>query len=197
MRSTRQPRSRSAFLTSRSRCALRASLVVQNTTRVFGVRLWRGQPCQKQPSTKTASLAVWKMKSGFPGSGAPRRQPVMPCSRSKCASRCSVLTLPALRTLAINALRFALVRTSAMFAQSSVEPLGFGNPPGESRGQVFAYHFQQFTFALWVNRGRCPTLPSGMNSIPSGALAGGSRAANRVCFRIRRARHSIRGEILR
>lgn len=47
------------------------------------------------------------------------RQPVMPWSRSKSASRCSVLTLPALRIFAINALRFALVRTSTMFTRQA------------------------------------------------------------------------------
>ena len=117
IRSTRQPRFRSVLLTSRSRCTFRASLAFQNATRVFGVRAWRRHPCQKQPSTKTASLAVRKTKSGLPSSDTPRRQPKMSCFRSKCASRCSVLALPVLRTLPISALRFALVRTSTMFAQ--------------------------------------------------------------------------------
>ena len=73
------PDARSARETARSRCAFRASFVAQKATRVFGVRPWRGQPCQKQPSTNTATFCARKTKSGLPGSGVPRRQSVMRC----------------------------------------------------------------------------------------------------------------------
>ena len=98
IRKTVHPDARSARETARSRCAFRASFAVQNATRVFGVRPWRGQPCQKQPSTNTASFAARNMRSGLPGSSAPRRQSVMPATRSNAIKRSSVLLFFAART---------------------------------------------------------------------------------------------------
>lgn len=51
--------------------------VSQNSAFCFGQVAWVGQPCQKQPSTKTARRCCGKTKSGRPGSGWPRRQPVI------------------------------------------------------------------------------------------------------------------------
>jgi hypothetical protein len=113
IRKTTQPDARSARETARSRCAFRASFAVQKATRVFGVRPWRGHPCQKQPSTNTASFAARKTKSGLPGSGASRRQPVMRCSRSNAMSRNSVAWFPRERTRDIRSERSATVSVSA------------------------------------------------------------------------------------
>lgn len=112
MRKTVQPDARKSRVTSRSRCAFRASFTVQKATRVFGVRPWRGQPCQKQPSTNTATFCARKMKSGFPGSGTPRRQPMMRRSRINTMSRSSVARFPRARTRDIRSERSATVSVS-------------------------------------------------------------------------------------
>jgi hypothetical protein len=65
-----------------------------------GIRQWLGQPCQKQPSTKTASRCRRKTKSGLPGNEGCRRQPVNPLARGwagakpkKNGGRCRVAAL--------------------------------------------------------------------------------------------------------
>ena len=58
-----------------------------------------GQPCQKQPSTKTAIRFSGKVKSGVPGKRSCLRQPLMPAFRNKHVSFSSVDLLPRLRTL--------------------------------------------------------------------------------------------------
>ena len=65
MRSTRQPALRSVRLASRSRCLLPRIFASQNACRDFGRVKCRGHPCQKQPSTNTASLSFGKTKSGL------------------------------------------------------------------------------------------------------------------------------------
>ena len=122
-RSTVQPAARRARETARSRCAFRASFGCQYARRDEGTRPWRGQPCQKQPSTNTATFSARKTKSGLPGSGAPRRQPVMRCSRINAIKRSSVARFPRERMSDITALRFARVNTSAIRTKRS-EPLG-------------------------------------------------------------------------
>lgn len=67
--------------TSRSRRILRCIFSLQNSTELEGIRWQRGQPCQKQPSTNTASLLLKKTKSGFPKTRVRRRQPVIPAPR--------------------------------------------------------------------------------------------------------------------
>lgn len=64
-RKTRQPAARSARVTSRSRAWLRAIFSRQNFALFFGFVPCLGHPCQKQPSTKTASFSRGKTKSGF------------------------------------------------------------------------------------------------------------------------------------
>jgi hypothetical protein len=55
----------------------------------------RGQPCQKQPSTKTTIRAVLKTKSGAPVNLAGLiRQPHVPARMSIARSRASVVRFP-------------------------------------------------------------------------------------------------------
>lgn len=73
-RSTVHPRERRYASVSRSRSMFRASLAVHHAPFVFGAVLCSEQPCQKHPSTNTATLArVNRMSArrrGRPGSGA-------------------------------------------------------------------------------------------------------------------------------
>jgi len=55
-RTTVHPDLRKARVTSRSRCAFLASFGAQYVRRDDGTRPWRGQPCQKQPSTNKATF---------------------------------------------------------------------------------------------------------------------------------------------
>ena len=64
MRSTRQPARRNARFTRRSRAMFAANFRRQNAALPFGLVPCCGQPCQKQPSTNTASRCLWKTKSG-------------------------------------------------------------------------------------------------------------------------------------
>jgi len=54
------------------------------------------------------------MKSGFPNTGCPRRQPVIRCWRNNFIKASSVSLLPLPRIRDMTAERFALVKTSAM-----------------------------------------------------------------------------------
>lgn len=71
-----------------------------------------GQPCQKRPSTKKASLSFGKTKSGLPKIGQLRRQPVMEWARMIVINRSSVSRLPRERMSDITAERFFFVKTS-------------------------------------------------------------------------------------
>jgi hypothetical protein len=113
MRMTAQPDARKARVTARSRSAFRASFVTQKSKRLFGVRACRGHPCQKHPSTKMATRSALKIKSGLPGSGAPRRQPVTPAARMSAIILSSVEALPLPRTRDILSDRSAAVSVSA------------------------------------------------------------------------------------
>ena len=77
-----------------SRCLFRSSFALQNCERVFGVWPHRGQPCQKQPSTKTATRELGKKKSGLPcklpGCSV---QPAIPRRTSAIRKRSSVVLL--------------------------------------------------------------------------------------------------------
>ncbi len=64
-RTTRHPRARSSRLTRRSRARLPRIFFRQNAAFCFGHVAWLGQPCQKHPSTNTASRSLGKTKSGF------------------------------------------------------------------------------------------------------------------------------------
>jgi hypothetical protein len=111
---------RKARATRRSRALLRANLDDQYATRERGVWPWREQPCQKQPSTNTATRSRRQTKSGEPRRRDSRRHPVIRAARSNRTSRCSVLALPVLRTRLIIAERRLFVKTSAISVASFV-----------------------------------------------------------------------------
>jgi hypothetical protein len=136
MRTTRQPARRNARLTRRSRARFAANFFRQNAALPFGFVPCFGQPCQKQPSTKSASRTCRKTKSGrtrkvgrrccaaatlgprsnaaLPRISTCRRHPVMPCARNNRTSASSVSRLPRERMRDITSLRFALVKTSGI-----------------------------------------------------------------------------------
>ena len=117
---------------------LPANFFFQKARLDLGLVACRGQPCQKQPSTKSARRAERKTKSGrtekilagrrcraglkfgprsstaLPGIWTCLRQPVIWLARNSLASTSSVSLLPRERMRDIKAERFALVKTSGM-----------------------------------------------------------------------------------
>ena len=69
MRSTRQPACRNTRETKRSRALFRIIFSRQYDLLLCGGCECFRQPCQKQPSTNTASRNLGKIKSGFPNTG--------------------------------------------------------------------------------------------------------------------------------
>ena len=65
IRNTCQPARRNVRVTTRSRALLADNFRRQNARLFAGLVACLGQPCQKQPSTKTASLNLEKTKSGL------------------------------------------------------------------------------------------------------------------------------------
>ena len=114
---TLQPRFRSNLDTSRSRALFREILGVQKPWRDLGIRQCQRQPCQKQPSTKTATRSRRNTKSGLPGNDCCRRQPLIPCARKMDISFNSVSLFPFERTSAITSERFLLLHTSGTSRQ--------------------------------------------------------------------------------
>lgn len=114
IRSTRQPSRRSVRVTRRSRALFAASFRRQNAALFRGFVACRGQPCQKQPSTKTATRWFGKTKSGLPKTGRERRQPVIWCRRNRAINASSVSLFPRPRMRAMTAERLALLKTSAI-----------------------------------------------------------------------------------
>jgi hypothetical protein len=76
MRITRQPARRKTRFTSRSRTLFADNFHRQNARLFFGLVACLGQPCQKQPSTNTASRACRKTKSTFTRSSRGDEAPV-------------------------------------------------------------------------------------------------------------------------
>lgn len=96
---TRHPRRLRTRETLRSRTLFRSIFAAQNRAFRAGVR-FRPQPrcpCQKQPSTNSATPSRGQMKSGFPSTAAFRRQPASLSARSSLAMRSSVVRFPAPR----------------------------------------------------------------------------------------------------
>jgi hypothetical protein len=92
--------------TSLPRTTLRAILASQYARFCFGIRKHVLQPCQKQPSTKTATAFFANQKSGMPTmSRGCSSQPLMPPLTSAIRSRTSVERFPRERTLLICRLR--------------------------------------------------------------------------------------------
>lgn len=98
IRTTFQPRARNSEETRRSRFRLRASLDRQYPLFSAGRAQWIRQPCQKQPSTKTAIRREGKQKSGVPVMGRCRLQPTVRAARMSRMSASSVLRFPRART---------------------------------------------------------------------------------------------------
>lgn len=91
---------RTVHRSRRRHCATRLSrrlfvsiLLRQNSVLVRG-RYLQEQPCQKQPSTKTASFRPGHAKSGLPATGQCLRYPLMPAAQRSFASGSSVVVLP-------------------------------------------------------------------------------------------------------
>ena len=124
IRTTRHPALRKVRFTTWSRFLLPDSLRRQNARLFAGFVACLGQPCQKQPSTKSASRICLKTKSGrtlnfrFPLSAFRiskcLRQPLMPCRRNNFASASSVSRLPRERIRDMTSERFRFEKTSAM-----------------------------------------------------------------------------------
>lgn len=114
IRRTRRPRARRVRFTSRSRILFPASFLFQNSPFVVGCEACFGQPCQKQPSTKTASLIPGNTKSGLPNTGWFRRHPLILFRRKNFISAISVALLPFPRIRDISSERFDLLKTSLM-----------------------------------------------------------------------------------
>jgi hypothetical protein len=82
----------------------------------LGIRRHRRQPCQKQPSTKTARRSEPNQKSGAPGTSRECKvQPRIPDLIRAILTRTSVERFPLERTLAINRLRSSVDSESMVF----------------------------------------------------------------------------------
>lgn len=114
IRKTRQPARRNVWFTNWSRFLFAENLRSQNARLLFGCLPCFGQPCQKQPSTKTVSRCLRKVKSGFPGKEMCLRQPLIFFRRKKRTKTNSVSLFPRPRTRDITSERFFFVQTSAI-----------------------------------------------------------------------------------
>ena len=98
-RITRIPAARSCRETFLSRLVFPSIFAFQNFEFVFGTCPHFEHPCQKQPSTRTASCACTKKKSGEPTmSRGWTDHPRMPAPTKANRNRCSVVLFPRLRT---------------------------------------------------------------------------------------------------
>ena len=88
-RITRQPRDRSLRKFRWSRFRLVRSFSRQNGDSLCS-QLGRRQPCQKSPSTNTATCCFMKTMSGLPGSDRTCRWKLRPRARS---SRCTIFSI--------------------------------------------------------------------------------------------------------
>jgi len=127
IRTTRHFFRRSSRFTNRSRALLAESFFFQNARLLTGILECLGQPCQKQPSTNTATRKTGKTKSGLPKMDRLRRQPVTRCNRRMWSNANSVSLLPRPRMRDITSERFFLVKTSGIQAHqlSFVDDSGF------------------------------------------------------------------------
>ena len=104
------PSLRSRLLTDRSLFRFPPIFVRQNARFCLGRRKHLGHPCQKQPSTKTATFFFRNEKSGRPGIGRCLRQPLIPAFRSSMASLIYVFWFPLSRIRDMTSERFFLTR---------------------------------------------------------------------------------------
>jgi hypothetical protein len=99
MRITVQPLCRRMWVARWSLARFRSIFSRHACAFVLAVRfLPQSCPCQKQPSTNTASLGCAHMKSGRPRRSWCRRHPAIPAARSRDARRFSVVWFPVLGT---------------------------------------------------------------------------------------------------
>jgi hypothetical protein len=98
IRRTLQPLRLRFCATRTSRLRLSSTFLCQNLTLLLDGRLQRGQPCQKQPSTNTATFSPGQAKSGFPSTGHCLRYPSRPAALSRTESALSVVLPPELLT---------------------------------------------------------------------------------------------------
>ncbi len=131
MRTTVQPRCFSSRVIRRSRRRFRSIFGIQYASLLCGMRKHRGQWCQKQPSTKSATRSRRKTKSGLPGRSGCRRQPVMPSARRIWTKRCSVDAFPLERMRDIAYERCSGVRSSTTTPVST--EMRHVRPPGARR----------------------------------------------------------------
>jgi hypothetical protein len=136
IRSTRQPALLSSRFTFRSRCLFPVSFLAQNSSFCFGHVACFGHPCQKQPSTKTATRSRKKTKSGLPGSDRFRRHPEIPCALKMAISRSSVSLLPVPRIAAITAERLVGVNTSVLDSGALGMTVGRSSPSVKARNNL-------------------------------------------------------------
>lgn len=99
-RRTVHPSLRNLRATLASRRRFDTILDFQNVLLVFDGRLQRGHPCQKHPSTNSATRDFGHAKSGFPATGHCFLNPRMPLRRISASIFCSVVP-PDVRTEAI------------------------------------------------------------------------------------------------
>lgn len=109
-----QPRLFSSLITTRSRALFRSSFASQNSRFVAGTTPCTGQPCQKQPSTNTATRCFGKTKSGRPKTPDLRRHPTKPLRRNTSINRNSVDRLPCPLTSDMICERFFGEKTSTI-----------------------------------------------------------------------------------
>ena len=142
---TRQPSRFSRRPTARSRSLFLKILGVQKPRRDFGIRQCHRHPCQKQPSTNTATRCLRKTKSGFPGNEGCLRQPLIPWARRIEANLNSVALLPFDRMAAMTCERFRFEKTSAIASRTHYNKImSFlkirrkirRNPPGAAKPPV-------------------------------------------------------------
>ena len=124
--STFTPSRRSFRFTFFARRTLPLILLFQYSWFWWGIRRQRLQPCQKHPSTKTATRSSANQKSGTPGtSRGCRLHPRIPDLISAILTRTSVERFPFDRTFAISRLRSSLDSGSTPF---SLHVLSCGRP---------------------------------------------------------------------
>lgn len=85
-RMTSHPSFWSVDVLAASRSLFRSNLADQNADVNRSTAPWSGQPCQKQPSTKTATRERGKTMSGR---GAPRPWPTRRSTKNRSPARCS------------------------------------------------------------------------------------------------------------
>lgn len=110
---TRMSMARRSRATRRARLLFPSTLDLQYPRFPLGSRRHLGHPCQKHPSTKSATRALLNQKSGWPRIARGwSRQPFTSALTSANRRRPSVDLFPTERTLDINSLRSHLVRLS-------------------------------------------------------------------------------------